>query len=70
MIDDLAAAFGPGVRFIDGADGIARRIAHLTHDQAFVRSVPDYALFTRDDPGLTALAASLARAGLDHTAIF
>ncbi|MFM9735948.1 aspartate/glutamate racemase family protein, partial [Streptomyces niveiscabiei] len=32
---DLAAAFGPGVRFIDGSDGIARRIAFLTQGQAF-----------------------------------
>ncbi|WP_353226987.1 glutamate racemase [Novosphingobium sp.] len=70
MIDDLAAAFGPGVRFIDGADGIARRIAHLTDGQPFARSVPDQALFTRDDPGLIALAPALARAGLDHTVIF
>ncbi|QIG53159.1 glutamate racemase [Altererythrobacter sp. BO-6] len=33
--DELAQAFGPGVRFIDGAAGIARRIAHLTQGQPF-----------------------------------
>jgi glutamate racemase len=33
--DDLRAAFGPDVRFVDGAEGIARRIAHLTQGQSF-----------------------------------
>ena len=34
---ELAQAFGPGVRFIDGAAGIARRIVHLTAGQPFHR---------------------------------
>jgi len=33
--DELAAAFGPGVAFVHGAEGIARRIAFLTQGQAF-----------------------------------
>ncbi|MFZ9396488.1 MAG: glutamate racemase [Erythrobacter sp.] len=33
--DELAQAFGPGVRFVDGAEGIARRIADLTAGQPF-----------------------------------
>jgi len=67
---DLAAVFGPGVRFIDGADGIARRIAHLTHGQQFERREPDLALFTRDEPGLADLAPALGDAGLERIAVF
>jgi glutamate racemase len=34
--DELAAAFGRPVRFVHGAEGIARRIAYLTRGQTFV----------------------------------
>ena len=67
---ELAAAFGPDVRFVHGAEGIARRIAHLTEGRAFSRSGPDLALFTHDDPGLRALAPTLSRHGLETIAIF
>jgi glutamate racemase len=67
---DLAAAFGPGVRFVDGADGIARRIAWLTQGQAFDRREPDLALFTRDEPGLAELVPALSDAGLERIAVF
>ena len=64
----LTAAFGPGVQFVDGADGIARRIAFLTHGQAFARDWDDFALFTRADPGNAALAPALAARGLMRSA--
>ena len=67
--DELAAAFGPGVAFIDGAGGIARRIAHLTEGQAFARTAPDMALFTRADADLAALAPTLARYGLARSEV-
>ncbi len=67
---ELATAFGPGVALIDGAVGIARRIAHLTRAQSFDRSRPDFALFTRDSADLTALMPALADYGLDRRAIF
>jgi glutamate racemase len=70
IIDDLAVAFGPGVRFVDGAGGIARRIAFLTKGQDFVRTAPDLALFTRDDPGLKALTPALCALGLERMAVF
>ena len=47
--DELAAAFGPGVRFVDGAQGIARRIAYLTRGQQFSRQQQDFAILTGDD---------------------
>lgn len=64
--EELGAAFGPQVQFVDGAQGIARRIAHLTQGQDFARAAPDTALFTRNDTSLGALSASLARYGLDR----
>lgn len=66
---ELAQAFGPGVAFVHGAPGIARRIAHLTQGQAFVRSAPDAALFTRDGEECQALAPALALAGITHISV-
>lgn len=63
---ELAAAFGPGVRFIDGSDGIARRIAFLTQGQQFARTAPDLALFTRLDEAVDALRPTLAAHGLER----
>ena len=70
IADELGAAFGPGVQFIDGATGIARRIVALTQGQDFARVEPDLALFTRDEPDLADLAPALAAAGLHRTAVF
>ena len=66
LADELAKGFGPGVSFVDGAAGIARRIAHLTQAQQFARSREDFALFTRADADLAQLDPALARYGL-HT---
>ena len=59
--DELQAAAGPHVRLIDGAAGIARRIAHLTDGQRWPDAAsPGVAVFTRSDdrppPPLAALA--------------
>jgi glutamate racemase len=67
--DELAAAFGPEVRFVDGGAGIARRIAFLTQGQAFERTAPDLAVFTKDEPALAALAPALNDHGLDRIEI-
>ena len=64
LVDELSAAFGPAVRFVDGAAGIARRIATLTRGQTFARTAPDFALFTRADDGLVLLQPALASYGL------
>ncbi|MFA7586671.1 MAG: hypothetical protein WCY11_10845, partial [Novosphingobium sp.] len=66
---ELAQAFGPQVRFVHGAPGIARRIADLTENQPFRRSAPDIALFTRDGDDVRALAPALAAHGLERTLI-
>jgi glutamate racemase len=63
LIDELTAAL-PGVRFVDGGPGIARRVAHLTSGQPWLEEPPPgIAVFTGDRPPAP-LAASLARFGL------
>lgn len=59
--NELQAAFGSGVRLIDGSGGIARRIAHLTEGQPWPATAsPGVAVFTRSNdrppPPLAALA--------------
>jgi len=66
---ELGEAFGPGVRFIDGADGIARRIASLTQGQEFARNSPDLALFTSGD-GIEGLEPALTQRGLTRVEVF
>lgn len=48
LAEELAAAIARPVAFVDGAAGIARRIAFLTHGQTFARDQPDVAVFTGD----------------------
>ncbi len=59
--DELQAVAGAHVRLIDGAAGIARRIAHLTEGQPWpATAMPGVAVFTRSEerppPPLAALA--------------
>lgn len=67
---ELASAFGDGVRFVHGADGIARRIASLSEGQQFHRIAPDFAIFTADSDELADYAPALDRYGLDRNEIF
>ena len=61
---ELRAAF-PGVGFVDGSAGIARRIAYLTREQPWPTETPDgVAVFTSAEP--RPLASALARFGLDQ----
>ncbi len=68
---ELAAAFGSEVRFVDGSDGIARRVASLTEGQLWARGEGvDLALFTRDDPADKKLMPALARYGIARRLVF
>ena len=63
LSEELGAAM-PGVTFVDGGRGIARRIAFLTKDQAWPENAPEgIAVFSGALPS-SALAASLSRFGL------
>ena len=67
---ELADAFGPGVSFVDGAAGIARRIASLTREQPWQRLEADLALFTRGGNDINRLEHVLDAHGLGRIAIF
>jgi glutamate racemase len=57
---ELAAIAPPGVRFVDGGPGIARRIAYLTDGQRWpAEPVPDTLVFTRLGERERRLAAAL-----------
>ena len=66
---ELAAAFGREIAFVDGSAGIARRIAHLTQGQPFMRTKPDYAVFT-GGPVDPAILPALVHFGLEQAEIF
>lgn len=64
LADELAAAL-PGVAFVDGGAGIARRIVHLTDGQGWPDTPsPGIAVFTALTPRERALAPALARHNL------
>ena len=64
--DELRAAIGDNVRFVDGAQGIARRIAYLTQGQEFLRTSPDVAVVTGSLAQAKPLARALERYGLER----
>ena len=64
LADELDQAF-PGLSWVDGGAGIARRIAHLTREQPWPAEYPGgIAVFTGGPPRYTLLGA-LADYGLD-----
>ena len=67
---ELRAALGKDVRFVHGAEGIARRIAHLTQGQQFRREIPDFALFTGDPDQIAPLLPALQAYGLERAESF
>jgi glutamate racemase len=62
--DELRAAMGD-VRFVHGADGIARQVARLLGGQTFERAGPDRLVLTASDTRFAALEPALARYGLE-----
>lgn len=70
LADELAQAFGSGVHMIDGAAGIARRIAYLTQGQDFARATPDLAITTGPVARLEAIADTLRGHGIEQISAF
>lgn len=66
LTDELAQAFPRPVRFVDGAAGIARRVAYLTAGQPFARATPDLAVFTAKPDSRPAFAEALAAYGIER----
>ncbi|OYX65469.1 MAG: glutamate racemase [Sphingomonadales bacterium 32-64-17] len=70
LTEELAKEFGSQVRFIDGAQGIARRIAYLTRGQVFTRPDSDLAIITGDASHDTALHRAFQHYGIGRIAGF
>lgn len=70
VAEELRQAFARDIQFIDGSDGIARRIASLTHGQRWKRTGADIALFTRNDPDLARLRPALLAHDLARMEVF
>jgi glutamate racemase len=66
LASELSQHLGAGVQLIDGAAGIARRIAHLTEGQSFERVVPDLAVTTGPLDRFEELRDALATYGLER----
>ena len=64
LADELGAAF-PGLTWIDGGPGIARRIAFLTSGQPWPAAAPSGIFVTTGEEASAGLLNSLARFGLD-----
>ncbi len=67
LAEELAAAAGRPIGFVHGGDGIARRVAYLTRDQAWPDSAqPGTAVFTGSAKIPSGLRAGLERFGLSQ----
>ena len=71
LADELAAAFGSQVTQVDGAHGIARRIAHLLEGQSFATGgAPNRFVVTGPLSGAAGLEAALAARGFGPAEVF
>lgn len=71
LADELAAAFGPQVTQVDGATGIARRIAHLLEGQSFAAAgTPNRFVVTGPLSGANGLEQALSARGFGAAEAF
>ena len=70
LAEELAAAFGENVRQVDGAQGIARRIAHLLEGQGFAAGKPNRFIVTGPLAGAAGLDSALAARGFGPAEAF
>jgi glutamate racemase len=71
LAEELAAAFGPQVAQVDGAAGIARRVAHLLEGQEFATGgAPNRFVVTGPLAGADGLQAALAARGFGAAEAF
>jgi len=68
--EELGAAFGPDVTLVDGADGIARRIAHLLEGQDIAASGPARFVVTGPVEAATGIEPCLAARGFSPPEAF
>ncbi|MFA5582534.1 MAG: aspartate/glutamate racemase family protein, partial [Paracoccaceae bacterium] len=69
--EELAAVAPPGLQFMDGADGIARRVAFLLQDRQWPQPQPSgRIIFTGDAQHAEQLLPALAQYGLTEVEVF
>ena len=68
--NELRLALGPRIAFVDGAQGIARRVAALTQGQQFARIEPDRAVTTGPIEDWMRVSHALASYGLHQLETF
>ena len=69
LAEELAVAL-PGVEFVDGAPGIARRIAYLTRGQPWPTSPPPGQAYFTGGPPFASLASALKTFGIEYSSEF
>jgi len=70
LADELGAVFGPDVALVDGAQGIARRIAHLVEGQDMAAALPNRFVITGPVESAAGLESALAARGFAHAEQF
>jgi glutamate racemase len=70
LADEIAAAFGTAVTQVDGAAGIARRIAQLLEGQSFALASPNRFIVTGPLAGAEGLEKALAERGFGAAEAF
>ncbi len=70
LADEIAAAFGTAVTQVDGAAGIARRIAQLLEGQSFALASPNRFIVTGPLAGAEGLETALAARGFGAAEAF
>ena len=66
LTEELAAGFGSEVTFVDGSEGIARRIVSLCEGQEFDESATSRAITTGPLDQFSPLASHFSNHGIDH----
>jgi glutamate racemase len=67
VTEELAATSHPGITFVHGGAGIARRVQHLTAGQSFPEQTPDrYAIFTGKTVAHDAYLPALVHYGINR----
>lgn len=70
LADELRSVFGADVALVDGAHGIARRIAQLLEGQDFAKPAPNRFIITGPLHAATGLESTLAMRGFTPAEIF
>lgn len=70
LLDELKHVASPDVHFVDGAEGIARRVRHLTAAQEWPSiRIDGVSVFTKQDPSIVELKPAFMHYGLKQIVV-